>query len=584
MNYSKKKSTPLNVIKNQKIKIILKDPKNQQCFECSQLYPEYISLNNGIFLCKKCTKSHLHLSKNISNIIKNNLHNLTLKSIQYLYYGGNRKLIEFMNVEYKNLKKCTFLYFYQTYAMDYYRKFLEYLIEGGIKPVKPNSDKAYDLIMQNNYNNNNYNNNFNVSNNNKENDIITRKMDESESNNNSIMKSDSFIKINLNNKLYPKIKPIVGTRNEMKISRNLCKSQNLSLGCNNQDLNLNLHLTSSKYNNLNYLNTSVKEECYSKRRLNTSENDFNSRYYSHNKNNYDIDENIEDINNINDKEINDQMNDLSYVNEFNEINKKLNNINKNAKLKKQINNKNKEDTNIKVFKINNNSNKKSHSNNIYSRPLYLDTFQNNYNNNNNKKFLRNLFMNVDTNKYNKERKCLYINTEYLNNTYKNKQEEKYIFNTNDEKPNKYLLTDNNSLYYNKQNPETHLNNINNNIIINRNLNVFYNDNSFQRIFKKKSIGNSFSISEKKKKIKKYNSTEKIKKTNLFEANDEFLKLKKNIDNEWRKKIGNKIKLKNMNNKNNDSIFIKVNKKNNNNKLKVNKIIDISHHKSSGNFT
>ena len=475
MNYSQNKSTSLNVIKKQKIKTILNDPKNQQCFECSQLYPEYISLNNGIFLCKKCAKSHLHLSKNISNIMKNDLNNLTLKCIQYLYYGGNRRLIEFMNSEYKNLKKCTFLYFYQTYAMDYYRRYLEYLIEGGIKPAKPNNDKAYELITQDNYNNNN--NQYYINNNN-ENDIIIKKYDKSENNNNSIMKSsDSFIKINLNSKLYPKIKPIVGTRNEMKISRSLCKS----FGCKTQDLNVNI--TSPKLNNLNYLNTSIKDECYSKRRINTPENDFNLRYYSHYKNNYDIDENFEDINNINYKEINDQMNDLSYINEFNEFNKKASNTNNKAKLKKQISNKSKEDTNIKVFKLKNSSNKKSNNNHIYTRPLYLNTFQNNYNDK--KKFLRNFFMNVDTNKYNikdnKERKPLYINTEYLNNTFKYQQEEKYIYN--DEKSNKYTLTDNNSLYYNNQKPETHLNNINNNIIINRNLNFFYNDNSFQRIFR-----------------------------------------------------------------------------------------------------
>jgi ADP-ribosylation factor GTPase-activating protein 1 len=565
MNYSKNKKSAANIIKNQKIKNILNEPKNHECFECSQLNPEFISLNNGIFLCRNCAKNHLHLPKIISNITQNNLNNLSPKGIQYLYYGGNRKLIEFLNLDYKNLNQYIPSYFYQTYAMDYYRKNLEYLIEGGIKPIKPSSDKAYELITQTN------NNNGFDFNNENENEVIINKFDESESKNTSIIKSDSFIKINLNSKLFPKIKPIVGTRNELNVSKSVCKSHNLSICSNNQDLNL----TSFKHNNLNYLNNSLKDECYSKRRLNTSESDFQCRYYSHYKNNYDTDENIEDFNTkVNDKDINDQINDLSYVNEINERNKKRNNINNIVKLKKQIsqsNISNIEDSNIKVLKIKHNSTKKSNNNRIYSRPLYLNTFQNCYNNK--KHYFKNLFIKVESNKYNdinnKEGKPLYINTEYLNNSNKYQPEEKYIFNL-DEKPNKYMLTENpNSLYYNNRKASTHLNNINNNIIINRNLNVFYNDNSFQKIFRKKALGNSFSISEKKKKKQKYNhSTEKIKKTILFEANDEIVKLKKNINNELRKKMCNKIKEKkesNINNNNNDSTFIKVNKKNKANK-------------------
>ena len=82
MNYSKKKSTALNIIKKRKIKILLKEQKNNECFECSNLYPEYISLNNGIFLCRNCVLDHINLPKSISYIIKNNLRSLTLNNIQ----------------------------------------------------------------------------------------------------------------------------------------------------------------------------------------------------------------------------------------------------------------------------------------------------------------------------------------------------------------------------------------------------------------------------------------------------------------------------------------------------------------------
>ena len=150
MKISRKENISLIKIKKQKIKIILNIPKNNECFECSNLYPEFISLNNAIFLCKNCIKNHIHFPKYISNIFKNDLNNLTLKNIQYLCCGGNEKLKQFIKNEFPRLKKFSYQNLYRTYAMDYYRKYLEYLIEGGIKPIKPNKNKAYELLKTNN--------------------------------------------------------------------------------------------------------------------------------------------------------------------------------------------------------------------------------------------------------------------------------------------------------------------------------------------------------------------------------------------------------------------------------------------------
>ena len=150
MKISRKENISLIKIKKQKIKIILNIPKNNECFECSNLNPEFISLNNAIFLCKNCIKNHIHFPKYISNIFKNDLNNLTLKNIQYLCCGGNEKLKQFIKNEFPRLKKFSYQNLYRTYAMDYYRKYLEYLIEGGIKPIKPNKNKAYELLKTNN--------------------------------------------------------------------------------------------------------------------------------------------------------------------------------------------------------------------------------------------------------------------------------------------------------------------------------------------------------------------------------------------------------------------------------------------------
>ena len=117
MNYYKKNSA-LETIKKKKISLILKDPYNKICFECSKLNPEYISINNSIFLCKECVQNHLILSKSISFIINNDINNLSMNNIQYLSFGGNKNLKEFIINNYQNLMKLSPIYLYQTYAME----------------------------------------------------------------------------------------------------------------------------------------------------------------------------------------------------------------------------------------------------------------------------------------------------------------------------------------------------------------------------------------------------------------------------------------------------------------------------------
>ena len=189
MKISKKENISLIKIKKQKIKIILNIPKNNECFECSNTNPEFISLNNGIFLCKDCIKNHKNFPKSISNIFKNDLNNLTLKNIQYLCCGGNEKLKQFIHSEFPKLKKFSFQNLYKTYAMNYYRKYLEYLIEGGIKPIKPNLNKAYELIKINN-NNKQIKNNNKVINNQRNKNIEGSILKENNNNINNEKKND----------------------------------------------------------------------------------------------------------------------------------------------------------------------------------------------------------------------------------------------------------------------------------------------------------------------------------------------------------------------------------------------------------
>lgn len=549
MNFSHKKNhNALNIVKKRKIKILLNEPKNNECFECSNIYPEYISLNNGIFICKDCASNHAALPKSISNIIKNNLNELTLRNIQYLSLGGNRKLTEFITTEFPNLKNFSPIYFYQTNAMDYYRRCLQYLIEGGVRPVKPDRNKAYELVAQiyiqsgtKMSSNNNYDGNY-------------IKLSKNPNANGSNIKCDSYIKIN-GNTMYPKIKPIVGTKNDCRFTRSLSRHLEKNELTNN----------TSNYKNLN--NTS-NDDNLNNGKITSPSSDFKGSYYSQLKNNYDTDGNYFEIKDFNINDINEQINNISGIrDEIKEINlTSFNNNNDNIKLKKKINKRNKEDSSIRVFKIsqtvtNNNSSNNTNSKERVIRHNCTDNFKDdtkiNVSNRNDDLFNLNKYKSCAN--FKNEGKTIINNIEdlriYLNSN-KNHR------NQNDFKR---------KIIKHKKN----VNSINNNIIINRNLNVFYNNNRnndyiLQRVFKKKTIGDSFSINEKKNNIN--SSSEKCRF--FMTTNDEknIFKLRKKHKNDIKKKLKDKIF-----EKSNENTFIKVNKLNNikKNKTCLNDINNIS---------
>jgi len=80
------------------------------------------------------------------HIIRNDLNNLTLESIQYLCFGGNRKLIQFINFDFPGLKQLPPEILYKTLAVDYYRKNLKFLVNGGRCPLPPSPRLAYNSI------------------------------------------------------------------------------------------------------------------------------------------------------------------------------------------------------------------------------------------------------------------------------------------------------------------------------------------------------------------------------------------------------------------------------------------------------
>ena len=166
MKYAVKKNQKINNLLNegksyiQKIEEKIKDQLNNYCVECGEENPEFISINNGIFLCRDCVQNHLKFPKNISKIKKNNIKSLTLNEIQYLLCGGNRSLLNFICNEYPKLAELPSNILYRTQAMIYYRQNLLYLISGCIPPIKPSIESAYKIpdLFDNINNNNDYEN------------------------------------------------------------------------------------------------------------------------------------------------------------------------------------------------------------------------------------------------------------------------------------------------------------------------------------------------------------------------------------------------------------------------------------------
>ena len=454
MKISKKENAALIKIKKQKIKIILNVPKNNECFECANLNPEFISLNNGIFICKKCIKNHINLPKSISNILKNDLNILTLKNIQYLCFGGNEKLKQFVQNEFPKLKKFEFHNVYKTYAMDYYRKYLEYLIEGGIKPNKPNKNKAYDLIKINNINNKNKN---------------------------------THIKINIDNKISNLDEANTNTKKNTHIDNN--KEKNLKLTKSSGRLRPNLNLILSNFNNsLNNFNTI---NIYNYNNKIFTETNYKKRFFPKIFKHIHMDD-ISETNNLTD------LNNITFNKEEN--NKKINEEIKYIQNKKM-------DTNIKIIK----------------RKVFLDDKY--FNLQNHEIYEKPIFQN-------------YLNT--FNKGNKNHKDQKHS-NLSSSDFN-FFSNDVNEIKTNKKN----------NIFVNKSI------RNSQKIFKKKTVGNSFSIHDKRHQTNSSNnSIERITyvKKEIF-----------NIRNSNKAKLKNKLMEEfEMNKSKEEKGLIKVNRQININK-------------------
>ena len=126
------------------------DSMNYMCFDCHKQgeMPHFIDIKNGIFLCLNCAQKHSSLPKEISQIISNNLREMSEENLMILYYSGNNKLYEFMNEEFPGLKNMSFEQIYTSKAMEYYRQLIKSQAYNLEEPIKPNKREAYISIYE----------------------------------------------------------------------------------------------------------------------------------------------------------------------------------------------------------------------------------------------------------------------------------------------------------------------------------------------------------------------------------------------------------------------------------------------------
>ena len=143
------------------------NPMNQTCFDCDKKDPEWVSVNNAVFLCKECQVKHRSYGVSISYIRSLEMDIWKEDQINLLKLGGNERLRELMNLyKVKINHDRTQLYFSK--LLDYHRKLLKAELKEDIRPQPPNDDECLIVLEKEggNFDNTSLNKNENDNDNN----------------------------------------------------------------------------------------------------------------------------------------------------------------------------------------------------------------------------------------------------------------------------------------------------------------------------------------------------------------------------------------------------------------------------------
>eukprot|EP00826_Nyctotherus_ovalis_P036314 TRINITY_DN3208_c0_g3_i1.p1 TRINITY_DN3208_c0_g3~~TRINITY_DN3208_c0_g3_i1.p1 ORF type:complete len:241 (-),score=55.85 TRINITY_DN3208_c0_g3_i1:84-806(-) len=137
---------------------LMEDSANQECVDCRMPLLPYIrqsnilyaSINNGIFICPKCSELHAPLGEDVSRIVTVSLGHIDEKEIKYFKIGGNKSFMEFM--EKYELNGAATEMKYKSKAANYYRARLQKKVErAGISSSAPKPEEGKDVMQENSY-------------------------------------------------------------------------------------------------------------------------------------------------------------------------------------------------------------------------------------------------------------------------------------------------------------------------------------------------------------------------------------------------------------------------------------------------
>ena len=90
--YSESKNTKIPLFNSNFEKIDIEN----KCFDCGCRNPELISVNNGILICNKCGINHMAFPPGTSILINKESKMISEKELEFIKYGGNKRLYEFI--------------------------------------------------------------------------------------------------------------------------------------------------------------------------------------------------------------------------------------------------------------------------------------------------------------------------------------------------------------------------------------------------------------------------------------------------------------------------------------------------------
>lgn len=133
---------------------ILSIEGNSRCVDCGTTDPQWVSMNNSVFVCLDCAGIHRNLGVEISYIRSLSMDNWDDYQLKQLYIGGNNRFVSNLE-DYKlsannshislNADKIKKKYLYT--ASQYYRDLLKSELQMTDKPNPPDLKTGQSLIQ-----------------------------------------------------------------------------------------------------------------------------------------------------------------------------------------------------------------------------------------------------------------------------------------------------------------------------------------------------------------------------------------------------------------------------------------------------